>query len=162
MNSFGMRRQAPSVHNLRNRGAVPRGSIGKLVKSRVVEKAAETTARHRQQQQQQLQRSQPASSSSSSTWERPPPELERPPPELERPPPELERPPPELEVPPADICKVIDMTAKFVATCGAHFVRRILHEAEQTGNVRKFAFLEPTHVYHRYYRQQLLQQCPRR
>ena len=148
MNSFGMRRQAPSVHNLRNRGAVPRGSIGKLVKSRVVEKAAETTARHRQQQQQQLQRSQPASSSSSSTWERPPPELERP--------------PPELEVPPADICKVIDMTAKFVATCGAHFVRRILHEAEQTGNVRKFAFLEPTHVYHRYYRQQLLQQCPRR
>ena len=136
---------------------LPRGSIGQLVKNRVVEKAHDNTARHRvvqqardntarHRQQQQQQRLQPASSSSTTTTTGEPPELQQP-----------LRPLSELEVPPADIGKVIDMAAKFVAKRGAHFVQHMRHEAEQTGNVQKFAFLEPMHVYHRYYHQQLLQ-----
>ena len=58
-----------------------------------------------------------------------------------------------LMTPPADICGVIDQAAKFVAQQGQQFEQRMLREAAATSNSAKFAFLDPEHVFHPYYRE---------
>ena len=56
---------------------------------------------------------------------------------------------------PAGICRVIELTATFVARMGPQFERRILCEAAEASNMNKFAFLAPAHIYHPCYREAL-------